>query len=289
MKAHRFAAYTAIVLALVLLAAAALDIMRRRPDPPDFIESLMKTTVPPDTVPPEIHGVRDLETALYGTLAYRRGVSVTDDAGEATLEVDSADVNTDVPGEYTVVYIARDAAGNETRVTAKVTVLAVSEEEVALLADPILEEIIEPGASDEEKALAIHTWVKANITYTNTGDKNSVLEGAYNGLTLHQGDCYTFYALAKYLLDRVGIESIDMHRVPEAETRHYWLALDLGEGWHHYDACPVTQDFGQYRARGGFMMTDGEAQEFANGPIGRPDYYAYDPAECLPEGVEIVQ
>jgi len=288
MKAHRFAAYTAIVLALVLLAATALDVMRRRPDPPDVIESIMKTTVPPDTVPPEIHGVQDLETALYGTLAYRRGVSVTDDAGEATLEVDSADVNTDAPGEYTVVYIARDAAGNETRVAAKVTVLAVSEKEVALLADPILEEIIGPGASDEEKALAIHTWVKANITYTNTGDKNSVLEGAYNGLTLHQGDCYTFYALAKYLLDRVGIESIDMHRVPEAETRHYWLALDLGGGWHHYDACPVTQDFGQYRAHGGFMMTDGEAQEFANGPIDRPDYYTYDPAE-LPEGVEIVE
>jgi len=286
MKAHRFAAYTAIVLALVL-AAAALDIMRRRPDPPDFIESIMKTTVPPDTVPPEIHGVRDLETALYGTLAYRQGVSVTDDSGWADLEVDSFTVNTDVPGEYTVFYVAHDAAGNETRVPAKVTVLAVSEEALLREAKPILKEIILPGMSDTEKALAIHTWVKANVLYTNTGDKNSVLEGAFNGLTLHQGDCYTYYALAKYLLEYVGIESIDMHRVPEADTRHYWLAVDLGEGWHHYDACPASQEFGQHRARGGFMMTEGEAQAYAEA-CERPDYYSY-PAECLPEGVEIVQ
>jgi len=292
MKGHRFAACTAFALALALLGAAAYELLRAGPDMPDFPESSTRweerTFALPDTAPPEIHGVRNLEVGLYGTLAYREGVSVTDDAGGASLEVDSSAVNTDAPGKYTVIYIARDGAGNETRVTATVTVLAVSEEALAREADPILEAIILPGMSDTEKAQAIHTWIKSNVTYTNTGDKNSVWEGAYNGLTLYQGDCYTFYALAKYLLERVGIASVDMHRVPEADTRHYWLALDLGEGWHHFDACPVTQGFSQYRARGGFMMTEGEAQEFARGPIERPDYYTYDPAQ-LPEGVEIVE
>jgi hypothetical protein len=278
------------VLALVLLGAVAYEIARQSPALPDFPElpTLWETRArrPSDAVPPEIHGVRDLEAALYGTLAYKEGVSVTDDSGWAALEVDSSEVDTGVPGVYAIVYTARDAAGNETRVTAKVAVLSVSEEELALLAEPVLEEIVLPGMSDEEMALAIHAWVKANITYTNTGDKDSVLEGAFNGLTLYQGDCYTFYALAKYLLGRVGIESIDMRRVPEAETRHYWLALNFGAGWHHYDASPATLEYGQYRARGGFMMTEGEAQAFADA-CGRPDYYSY-PAECLPEGVEIV-
>jgi len=294
MKRHRVAAYAAIVLAVALLGAVAYEFARKRPEithPPETTAYTSPETRPapaPDTVPPEIHGVRDLEVGLYGTIAYREGVTVFDDSGWADLEVDSSQVNTDAPGVYTVVYIARDAAGNETRLIAKVTVLGVSAQALALLADPILEEIIRPDMSDEEKALAIHTWIKSNISYTNTGEKNSVLEGAYNGLTLRSGDCYTFYALAKYFLERVGIESVDMHRVPEAETRHYWLALDFGEGWHHYDACPVTQNYGQYRARGGFMMTDGEAQAFANGPINKPDYYHYDPAE-LPEGVAIVE
>ena len=292
MKGHRAAAYTAIVLALVLLGAVAYEIARRGPEIPDLPEpsTLEETSTrpPPDTVPPEIHGVRDLEVGLYGTLAYREGVSVTDDTdGAPALEVDSSEVDTGVPGVYTVVYIARDAAGNETRATAAVTVLAVSEEALAELANPILEEIIRPEMSVEEKALAIHTWVQTSIAYTNTGEKDSVLEGAYNGLTLRSGDCYTYYALAKYFLDRVGIESIDMHRVPEADTLHYWLLVDLGDGWHHYDACPILRDLAEMRPRKGFMLTQTEAREFSE-EYERPDYYSY-PAECVPEGVEIVE
>ena len=290
MKRHQAAAYTAIVLALVLLGAAAYETARRNLGMPEFPEpsTIWETsTRQPDTVPPEIHGVRDLEVGRYGTLAYREGVSVFDDSGWAALEVDSSGVDTGVPGEYTVVYTARDAAGNQTRATARVTVLGVSEEELARLADPILEEIIRPEMGAEEKALAIHTWVQASITYTNTGEKDSVLEGAYNGLTLRSGDCYTYYALAKYFLGRVGIESIDMHRVPEADTLHFWLLVDLGDGWHHYDACPILRDLAEMRPRKGYMLTQTEAREFSE-EYERPDYYSY-PAECLPEGVEIVE
>ena len=287
MKKHRLGAYTAILLALVLLAAAALEIARRRPDPPAFIEALIRTTAAPDAAPPELHGVKDIVVGLYGAPAYREGVSVTDNAGGATMEVDSAGVDTNTPGEYTVIYIARDAAGNETRREAKVTVTSVSEEDLRKLADPILEAILLPGMSDTEKALAIHTWVHGNIAYTNTGEKDSVLDGAYNALHLRYGDCYTFYALGKYFLTRAGIESIDMRRVPEAETKHFWLLLNLGEGWHHFDTCPVLREHAQDRARYGFMMTESEAQSFAEA-YGRPDYYSF-PAECLPEGVEIVE
>jgi len=290
MKGHWFAVCATIALALTLLVTVVYVLARRNPDspvPPTTAFRETSTQPAPDTVPPEIHGVRDLEVGLYGTLAYREGVSVTDDAGGATLEVDSSGVDTDVPGEYTVVYIARDAAGNETRVTAKVTVLAVSEEMLAREADPILDKLLKPDMSEGEIALAIHTWVRENIVYTNTGEKDSILEGAYNGLSLRSGDCYTFYALSKYFLDRAGIESIDMYRVPEAETLHYWLLLDLGEGWHHFDACPILQENARERPRRGFMMTDGEARAFAEA-YGRSDYYGFPP-ECLPEGVEIVE
>jgi len=286
MKKYPVAGGILILLTLACLALAGCAFVPRLSWPVVAVTTTQAETQPPDTEPPEIHGVRDLVVGRYSAVAYRQGVTVTDNMDGATLEVDSTGVDTDVPGMYTVTYIARDAAGNEARVTAKVTVTAFSEEELAQLADPILEEILLPGASDTEKAQAIHAWIKANIAYTTTGEKNSVPEGAHNALVLRQGDCYTFYALAKYLLGRVGIESIDMHRVPEAETEHYWLALDFGEGWRHFDACPVTLHYGQYRAHGGFMMTDAEAQAFAEA-CGRPDYYTYPP-ECLPEGVEIV-
>jgi len=282
MKKHRIAGGVMILLAMASMAMASREAVPRTGDPTAAVE------LRAETEPPEIHGVRDLVVGLYGAPAYRLGVSATGGAGEAALEVDSSGVDTDTPGEYTVVYIARDEAGGEARATARVIVADISEETLEELADPILEQILLPGADDAENALAIHAWVRDNITYTSAGEKNSVLEGAYNGLLLRRGDCYTYYALSKYFLDRAGIESIDMQRVEEAETRHYWLALDLGEGWHHFDACPVALGYNKYRAREGFMMTEEEARAFAEA-FRHPDYYAYDPAECLPEGVEIVE
>jgi len=285
MKKHRAASGIMILLALAFLVMASQEAMPRTGDP--TTAAAETETGPSDTEPPQIYGVQDLVVGLYGAPAYRQGVSVAGSAGEATLEVDSAGVDTDTPGEYTVVYIARDMAGNETRVTATITVTDFSEGELAKQTDAILEKILRPGADDAEKALAIHTWIKDSITYTSVGEKSSVIEGAYNGLALRRGDCYTYYALSKYFLDRAGIESIDMQRVPEAETRHYWLALDFGEGWHHFDACPVALGYSKHRPRDGFMITEEEARVFAKA-FGQPDYYLYDPAECLPEGVEIV-
>jgi len=280
-KGQRIAVLTALLLVLASLMMVSRVVL------PESGGQAAPSRGQPDTEAPVIHGVRDLVVDLLAAPAYRQGVSVTDNAGEATLEIDSAGVDTGVPGEYTVTYLARDAAGNEARATAKVTVTSASEKELARLADPILEEILPAGADDTEKALAIHAWIQANIIYTNEGEKNSVVEGAYNGLTLRQGDCYTYYALAKYFLGRAGIESIDMVRVPTAETRHYWLLVDLGEGWHHYDACPILREHKKLRPRSGFMLTQSEAEDFS-AAYGRPEFYSF-PAECLPEGVEIVQ
>ena len=245
----------------------------------------------PDTEPPVIHGVQDIHVGLLGTVAYRKGVTVTDNSGSATLEVDSSRVNTGVPGEYTVTYTAIDPSGNTTTATATVYVSSISEAEVAEMADKVLDSIIEPGMTDRDKAYAIHQWVKNYIVYQNKDEKNGVIEGAYHGLATRRGDCYTYYALAKYLLLRVGIEDvIDLQREesedPEAET-HYWLLVNLGEGWYHYDATPVRS---QYQPHDGFMMTDSEAQTFAknwarDGSLA--DYYSYR-KELIPEGVVIV-
>ncbi|MCL1952321.1 MAG: hypothetical protein FWF60_05780 [Oscillospiraceae bacterium] len=290
MKALKFIGGVMILLATASLALASLALAGREAAPHAGGTAAETDTAPPDTAPadtepPKIFGVHDLAVGLRGAPAYRQGITVTDAVSGATLEVDSAGVDTGEPGEYTVIYIARDAAGNEARAYARVVVAGVTEEALAALAEPVLRDILPPGADDAEKALAIHTWVHENITYTGVGEKSSVLEGAYNGLLLRRGDCYTFYALSKYFLGRAGIASVDMRRVPEAETRHYWLALDLGEGWRHFDACPVALGYNKYRPRSGFMMTGGEAQKFAEG-LGLPDYYRYDPG-CLPDGVEI--
>ena len=234
--------------------------------------------------PPEILGVQDIRVGLAGTISYRKGVTLVDPTGTAELVIDSSKVDTNKPGVYTVTYSATNAAGLSASVTAKVTVAGVSEEAVIKLAQPVLDRIIRPGMSGLEKAKAIHSWIRANIGYNNTGEKKGVLEGAYNGFTLRRGDCYTFYALTKFMLDQVGVESVDIHRVEGKPTRHYWLLLNFGDGWKHYDTCPVRKP--SAHPHNGIMMTDSEAQGFGRA-IGRDYYYEYDPAS-LPEGVTVV-
>ena len=239
-----------------------------------------------DAVTPIIVGAQDIEVERYGTIAYRAGVTAYDPRGnEIELNVDSSGVDTDFPGAYSALYSAVDAAGQTVEQRVKVTVLPVGKDKVDALADPILAQIIDDGMTDTQKAKAIHAWVNANIAYNNDGEKEDVLDGAYNGLTLRRGDCYTYYALAKYMLERVGIGSVDIERIPGTDMAHYWLLLDLGEGWRHYDATRVKA--AEYRPNNGFMMTESQAQSFCRATH-QPDFYTYDPA-LLPEGVVIVE
>ena len=239
-----------------------------------------------DAVTPIIVGARDIETERYSAIAYRAGVKAYDARGnEIELQVDNSGVDTDFPGEYSALYSAVDGAGQLVEARVKVTVLPVGKDKVDALADPILAEILTEGMTDTQKAKAIHAWINANIGYTNDGEKEDILDGAYNGLKLRHGDCYTYYALSKYMLERVGIEGIDLERIPGTDMTHYWMLLDLGEGWRHYDATRVKA--AQYRPNNGFMMTASQAQAFCDATH-QPDFYTFRP-EMLPEGVVIVE
>ena len=239
-----------------------------------------------EAVTPIIIGAQDIEVERYGAVAYRAGVKAYDAQGnELDLHVDSSGVDTNFPGEYSVKYSAVDSLGQTVEVTVKLTVLPVGEDKVAALADPILASIIREDMTDTQKAKAIHTWVNTNIAYSNEGEKEDILDGAYNGLTLRSGDCYTYFALSKYLLSRVGIEGIDLERIPGTDMTHYWMLLDLGEGWRHYDTTRVKR--ADARPNNGFMMTESQAQAFCKATY-QPDFYTYRP-EMLPEGVVIVE
>ena len=77
-----------------------------------------------DTTPPVIEGVADITVYVGESVAYRKNITLTDNAGneEITLSVDSAAVNTAEEGAYTVIYSATDKAGNTASKTASVYV-----------------------------------------------------------------------------------------------------------------------------------------------------------------------
>ena len=117
-----------------------------------------------DSTPPVIKGALDIEAYIGDSITYRNGIIITDDYDEnPTLTIDTSGVNVDEEGTYEVVYTATDFSGNETSVTVNLTMSEKPEgyiepEVVYEEARKILDEITEPGMTDEEVALQIVWW-----------------------------------------------------------------------------------------------------------------------------------
>jgi hypothetical protein len=245
--------------------------------PPHTDES--NNDVAEDTTPPTIKGVHDISILVGASIAYKKGVSVTDDFDETpTLTVDSSAVKTNVPGAYTVVYTAKDTAGNEASATAKVIVREVSADDVAPLLDTIIGSIITEGMTQRQQAKAICAYVKSNVSYRQNGIHDDLYRAAYTGIKTQSGDCYTYYALAELLLTRVGIANTVITRTSEATGRHWWnlVLYDGDDEWYHFDACihntaveSMTPDIRWY------AFTESEAQRYTTAYDSIADYVVY--------------
>ena len=229
-------------------------------------------TITKDTIPPEIRGVQDLTFARGANIIYRTGVTAWDNAdGDIDFEVDSSAVNIDVLGEYPVVYTAVDSSGNAASITITLTVVEFTPESVMETIDNILVDIIDDSMNDTEKARAIHRWVRGRISYGGSADRE-VYRAAHRGLQRRTGDCYTYFAISKLMLDRVGINNVDITRTPGARsTNHYWSLIEIDGQWYHFDSTPNI--FGVQ----GFMLTAQQAANISANSRSR-GYYAYDPS-----------
>ena len=114
-----------------------------------------------DSTPPVIKGYQDLQVYVGEPIAYKKDLVVTDDYDSAPIiDVDTSKVDLLTPGKYDVTYTARDFSGNESSVSVKLKVSKkpknyVEPDVVYAEAKKILDEITEPGMSEEEVALQI--------------------------------------------------------------------------------------------------------------------------------------
>ncbi|GHV04796.1 hypothetical protein FACS1894217_00610 [Clostridia bacterium] len=231
----------------------------------------------PDTEAPVITGAKDLSIMKGDKVQYRSGVTVTDNRDESVeLMVDSSAVNTAAEGKYTVVYSATDAAGNKAEVKITVTVGVTNEDTVYELADNVITSLNLTGLDTKQKLIKIRTWVINNVVYENHGDKDSVISGAYNAFKLKKGDCYTFYAVSEVLLTRAGIENMEIERVPDRPSKHYWNLVKVDGKWYHYDATPHKKPIDTY------MFTDADIASYVQLGLRSNYYYEYK-ASLYPE------
>lgn len=236
-------------------------------------------TIKKDTEGPIISGVEDQEIYVGDPLSYRRGVTVSDNKDEKVdLIIDNSKVNLSKPGDYEVIYKAKDNAGNLTEVSSNIKVkrkgpILLSDEELVNRADSILSKITHDDMTILEELSAIYDYTRFNIRYIGKSNKTSWKIGASTALVTKSGDCYNYYALSRLLLEQAGYELKPVKRIAESRSRHYWLLVKYGDLWYHFD--PTWNPTGySYR---GFMISDSEAKAYTErvSPV-RDNYYVYD-------------
>jgi len=241
---------------------------------------------------PVITGARDL-IAYVGdsAVAYYAGVTVSDNCGgKVTLQADYSGVDLNREGVYPVVYYAYDHVGN---LSMTEVFLHVYKEEITLemlyaKIDPIIEEKGWAYLSKAEQAKGIFWYVhtEAKITYVDTSDKTDWVREAYLCHERQKGDCFSYFALSKAFFERLGIENLDVQRLPGfTDDTHYWSMINIANAgetplWYHYDATRV-RDVSYSSA----LLTDAQINAFSEQ---RPYFYYYDTSKYPATAIEIL-
>lgn len=237
---------------------------------------------------PYFTGLEPLYLQVGTAVSYKTGVQAMDaQDGELTFTVDADGLDLKTVGRYTVFYSAVDADGN--RVIAPRTVVVESQVGQLLRekAEKVLKEIINPNMTRDEKIMAVFNRAKYYVTYTGNSDKSSIENAAYEGFTKNAGDCYTYYAMVKVMLDMLEIPNLECRRIG-GTSNHWWNLVEFEDGkYYHVDASPHPGTWMLH-----FKMTESTITDYTNHPDvanRRPNYYVYD--HTLPEyqDIEIAQ
>ena len=242
-------------------------------------------TIVRDTTPPVIEGVADQSLYEGETISYKKGVTCSDDitpAEDLQLEIDNSQVDLDTAGEYTVTYRVADAAGNETVATATITVInrQAEEEEKARQEmqeklDPLVEKAVKAcqksGQTDREFLKKMFDWVRNHMSYTGHSDKSDELGEAYRGFTKGVGDCFTYFAVLKQMMEYAGFETCDVRRI-NGKTDHFWSLVKVDGEWYHIDSCPRSS--AKHPEWKCFLRTDAELEMFTTTMV--KGYYTFD-------------
>lgn len=232
-------------------------------------------TVIADTTFPTFSPMEDLTVNMGQTVSYRKGITATDDRdGELSFQIDSSGVNLEKEGTYVITYTATDSSGNTTTVERKINVsasLVINQELVEEKAKEILGKILKEDMTDHDKIYTIFYYVRRNVAYSSAPNKD-IYSAAYYAMVKRKGDCYNYFAMAKVLLDQCGIDNLPVERY-KGKSSHYWLLVNIGTGWYHYDPSPQSLE-DPFRC---FMKTDAQVKAYAKSRTdGRSDYYKFD-------------
>ena len=219
-----------------------------------------------DETPPKITATSGSTVVGYvgESPTYKRYVKVTDDTDEnPQLAINNSKVDINKEGSYTVLYQAKDEAGNKSEIFKLTYVVKSKEYSEAKLMDMIAEKVDEIGITDgmskQKKVEKIFNYVHNLFKYSDDSNipnidrnkwKTDWIEEAIRTIKDEAGDCYSYYSLSKAFFEYYDIENIGIMRSPDStlEGTHYWSVVNIGENgedrWYYYDATRLAGSFG---------------------------------------------
>lgn len=191
-------------------------------------DTTAKLTIKKDTVGPKIKNLSTINVIRGKSINCSRGVTASDDH-DGKVQVSCSSINASKPGTYYSTCTAKDKSGNVTKKKRKIIVTGNADDVINKL-KPVANSL--KKGSKQATALTIRTWVRNNLTYSARYNSRDTYIAAWNGLTIHKGDCFTYYALSKVLLDLCNIEN---KLIYSKNHDHYWNLVHVEIGWRHLD------------------------------------------------------
>ena len=263
-----------------------------------------------DTEAPVIVGPPEntIYVSVGETVSYKSAVTVTDD-GKYTLDVTNSTVNTDVAGTYSVTYVAKDEAGNSSKLIVKV-VVTKSEYTYDMLMG-VVEKLVDKlgitnGMTTAQKVRKIYEYVNdpdkngssARIYFTDESNIPNIdrskwqtdwVEEAYrtlkplaDGNSRTEGDCYSYYAASKAFFAYYKIENQGIRRnsaESNMEGTHFWSVVNVGAStapvWYCYDATRLAGSFSD-GSNECCLRTLEELNSYKASQSGKYGFYAFD-------------
>lgn len=209
--------------------------------------------------------------------------------GYVTFEVDESRLDLSKVGDYTVYAAAIDAQGrrgDRIPVTVRVTE-GFDEEWLDKTLDALVTELDIEEKSAERVCRDIYRLVREKLFYSCEAQSKDIRRAAFYALQRGSGDCYSYFALTKLLLDRCGIENllVERERGFTSDT-HYWNMVNIGEGederWYHLDTTELC--YGEY-SHSGCLLTDRQIEAYS---LVRENFYRYDKSAYPEVSSEII-
>lgn len=216
-----------------------------------------KLTLTADVTPPELYCPEVTYCYIGEAVSYFSTVAAVDErGGEVSVTVDNSQVNIYEEGSYPVTYTATDASGNKTVTTVKFTFIepGVTEKAFEDAVNSLYNKIIPAGTDIKHQCKIIYEWIYKNLVYRVRANKKDWKYEAWRSITYGNGDCFSFCAVARALLEKAGARVMVVSREGGYPgTHHWWLLVDAGTGYYHFD--PINVGPKNYKC---FMRTDAE-------------------------------